>query len=181
LQRAPIAVWREFVGETTLRMPKDRLAYWVSFFPEANRKLRPDGVHMFGSLKYWHGALAPDLRRSGREVVVKNDPRDISRIFVSRPSGHFVEAHRSDLTWPPVSLHEWSNRQRERGRMARSERGTGAVLRETAKKQSLIERAKRLTYEANKRRLPLTRNPVDGMGLGSLKGVDSSKPAPGEE
>src|SRR5271166_6036147 len=52
LQRAPIA-WREFVGETPLRMPRDRVAFWVSFLPEARRKLRPDGVHMFGSLKYW--------------------------------------------------------------------------------------------------------------------------------
>ena len=37
------------------------MAFWVSFLPEARRNLRPDGVHMFGSLKYWHGALATDL------------------------------------------------------------------------------------------------------------------------
>lgn len=154
------------------------MAFWVSFLPEARRKLRPDGVHMFGSLKYWHGALATDLGRSGREVVVKYDPRNISRIFVGRPSGHFVEAHWSDLTWPAVSLHEWDNQQRERGRSARFERDTGAVLRATAKKRSLIERAKRLTYEANEKHLPLSRRPVDGTG--SLKGVDSSTPVPGE-
>ena len=180
LQRAPIAVWREFVCETPLRMPRDRMAFWVSFLPEARRKLRPDGVHMFGSLKYWHGALATDLGRSGREVVVRYDPRDISRVFVGRPSGHFVEAHWSDLTWPAVSLHEWDNRQRERGRSARFERDTGAALRATARKRSLIERAKRLTYEANEKHLPLSRKPVDGTGLGSLKGVDSSTPVPGE-
>ena len=60
------------------------------------------------------------------------------------------------------------------------ERDTGAVLRATAKKRSLIERAKRLTYEANEKHLPLSRKPVDRMGLGSLRGVDSSKPVPGE-
>lgn len=37
------------------------MAFWVSFLPEARRNLRPYGVHMFGSLKYWHGALATDL------------------------------------------------------------------------------------------------------------------------
>ena len=180
LQRAPIAVWREFIGEAPLRMPRDRMAFWVSFLPEARRKLRPDGVHMFGSLKYWHGALATDLARSGREVVVKYDPRDISKVFVGRPSGHFVEAHWSDLTWPAVSLHEWNNQQRERGRSARFERDTGAALRATARKRSLIERAKRLTYEANEKHLPQSRKPVDTAGLRSLKGVDSSKPVPGE-
>jgi putative transposase len=180
LQRAPIAVWREFIGEAPLRMPRDRMAFWVSFLPEARRKLRPDGVHMFGSLKYWHGALATDLARSGREVVVKYDPRNISKVFVGRPSGHFVEAHWSDLTWPAVSPHEWNNQQRERGRSARFERDTGAALRATARKRSLIERAKRLTYEANEKHLPQSRKPVDRAGLGSLKGVDSSKPVPGE-
>lgn len=180
LQRAPIAVWREFISETPLRMPKDRMAFWVSFLPEARRKLRPDGVHMFGPLKYWHGALASDLGRSGNEVVVKYDPRDLSRVFVARPSGHFVEAHWNDLTWPPVSLHEWENQQRERGRAARAERDTGAALRATAKKRSLIERAKRLTYEANEKHLPSPKKSVDGAGLGSLKGVDSSTPVPGE-
>jgi putative transposase len=125
-------------------------------------------------------ALATELARSGREVVVKYDPRDISKVFVGRPSGHFVEAHWSDLTWPAVSLHEWNNQQRERGRSARLERDTGAVLRATARKRSLIERAKRLTYEANEKHLPQSPNPVDRAGLGSLKGVDSSNPVPGE-
>ena len=71
MPQPPIAVWREFIGETPLRMPRDRMAFWVSFLPEARRKLRPDGVHMFGSLKYWHGALATELTRAGGEVVVK--------------------------------------------------------------------------------------------------------------
>lgn len=180
LQRPPIAVWREFISETPLRMPKDRMAFWVSFLPEARRKLRPDGVHMFGTLKYWHGALAMDLGRSGKDVLIKYDPRDISRVFVSRPSGHFVEAYWSDLTWPAVSLHEWDNQQRERSRSARSEQNTGAILRATAKKRSLIERAKRLTYEANKKHLPTSKRPANEQDFGSLKGVDSSMPLPGE-
>jgi putative transposase len=181
LQRPPIAVWREAIADTPLRMPKDRMAFWVSFLPEARRKLRPDGVHMFGGgLKYWNGALASDLGRAGRDVLVKYDPRDISRVFVGRASGHFVEAQWSNLTWPPVSLHEWDNQQRELGRSGRSERDTGAILRGIAGKRSLIERAKRLTYEANKKYLPLPKKLVDDSGLGSLKGVDSSTPVPGE-
>ena len=30
-----------------LRMPKDRMAFWVSFLPDAYRKLRPDGIFEF--------------------------------------------------------------------------------------------------------------------------------------
>ena len=182
LQRPPIAVWREAIAATPLRMPKDRMAFWVSFLPEARRKLRPDGVHMFGGgLKYWHGALASDLGRAGRDVLVKYDPRDISRVFVGRSSGHFVVAQWNNLTWPPVSLHEWHNQQRELGRSARSERDTGAILRGIAGKRSLIERAKRLTHDASKKHLPQPKKAVDDSGLESLKGVDSSTPVPGEE
>ena len=90
LQRPPIAVWREAIAATPLRMPKDRMAFWVSFLPEARRKLRPDGVHMFGGgLKYWHGALASDLGRAGRDVLVKYDPRDISRVLCGPIIGTF--------------------------------------------------------------------------------------------
>ena len=60
-----------------------------------------------------------------------------------------MEAHWSDLTWPAVFLHEWDNQQRERGRSTRFELDTVAALRATARKRSLIERAKPLTYKAN--------------------------------
>lgn len=161
-------------------MPKDRMSFWVSFLPEARRKLWPDGIHLFGTLKYWPGALAMDLGRTGKDVLVKYDPRDISRVFVSKPSRHFVEAHWSDLTWPAVSLHEWDNQQHERSRSARSEQNTGAILCAAAKKRSLIERVKRLTYEANKKHLPSSRQPADDSDFGQLRGVDSSMPLPGK-
>lgn len=182
LQRPPIALWREFIDTTPLRLPQDRLGFWVSFLPEARRRLRPDGVHMFGStLRYWHGALAGDLRRPAREVLVKYDPRDISRVFVERTSGSFVEARWNDLTWPPVSLHEWNNRQNDIRRRARAEQNIGAILRSTARKRSLIERAKRLTYDANARNLPASKDQAAITESQLLKGIDSSTPVPGEE
>jgi putative transposase len=155
------------------------MAFWVSFLPEARRKLRPDGVHLFGGgLRYWHGALASDLGRAGRDVLVKYDPRDVSRVFVGRSSGHFVVAQWNNLTWPPVSLHEWQNQQRELGRSARSERDTGAILRGIAGKRSLIERAKRLTHEASKKYLPLPKKAVDDSGLELLNVNDRGNGTP---
>jgi putative transposase len=181
LQRPPIAVWRDFVDDVPLRMPKDRMGFWVSFLPEEKRILRPDGIHMFGSLKYWNGALARDVGRAGDGVLVKYDPRDISRVFVARPSGRYVEARWSDLTWPPVSLHEWNNQQRELNKLARAERNTGAVLRATVRKRSIVEKAKRLTLEAERMSSlsPINKRRDDDFGW--LRGVDSSIPIPGED
>ena len=80
LMRSPLAIWREHEEQVRLRMPHDRMAFWVSFLPEERRKLRPDGVWLHG-LPYWSNVLSADLGGVNRELVVKYDPRDISRSF----------------------------------------------------------------------------------------------------
>jgi putative transposase len=79
-----------------LRLPADRLKFWVSFLPEERRQLRRDGIHLFG-IRYWASALAPDVGRADDRLAVRYDPRDLSRVFVRRPNGHFVEARYRSL------------------------------------------------------------------------------------
>lgn len=180
LRRAPIAVWREFSTSAPLRMPRDRMGFWVSFLPDERRRLRPDGLHLFG-LKYWHGALARDVGRMKDKVLVRYDPSDISRVFVERPSGQFVEARWHDLTLPSISLHEWRSELRTRNKKARDERDTPAMMRAIARKRQIVEQANRATLSA-RRRGGKERSPdmADG-GFGTLRGVDSRVPVPGEE
>ena len=103
LKRPPIAVWRDHEAKLPLRMPVDRMAFWVAFLPEQERTLRPDGIHLFG-LTYWSSVLTADVGRLKKKMLVKYDPRDLSRIFVLRPSGHFIEARYGDITLPAISL-----------------------------------------------------------------------------
>ncbi len=91
LNRPPIAVWRELSGSTPLRLPPDRLRFWVAFLAEERRVLRRDGIHLFG-IRYWSSALSQDVGRTTETLTVRYDPRDLSSIFVRRPNGHFVEA-----------------------------------------------------------------------------------------
>jgi len=105
LNRPPIAVWREHEGKVELRLPVDRLQFWVSFLPEEERNLRRDGIH-FCNIRYWSDALAADIGQSQEKLLIKYDPRDLSRIFVRRPSGSFVEARYRDLGWPAITLAE---------------------------------------------------------------------------
>ena len=55
-------------GETPLRMPQDRLQFWVSFLPDEERKLRRDGIHLFG-LRYRSSALSADVGRVGGKAA----------------------------------------------------------------------------------------------------------------
>ena len=85
------------------RLPADRMKFWVSFLPEDARTLRRDGIH-FGGIRYWTDALAADVGRVKGKLLIKYDPRDLSRIFVRRPSGRFVEARYRDLTLAAITL-----------------------------------------------------------------------------
>jgi putative transposase len=180
LRRAPIAVWREFSASAPLRMPRDRMGFWVSFLPDDRRRLRPDGLHLFG-LKYWHGALARDVGRMNDKVLVRYDPRDISRVFIGRPSGQFVEARWHDLTLPSISLHEWRNELKAHNKKARDERDTPAMMRAIARKRQIVEQANRATLSARRTGGKERSREIDDGGFGTLRGVDSRVPVAGEE
>ena len=182
LQRPPIAVWREAIAATPLRMPKDRMAFWVSFLPEARRKLGPmASICLAGALSigmgHWRATSAERAAMFSLSTI-----RATSRESLS--AGH------RDISW-------WRSGTILPGRLCRSTSGTINSASSAARpvpsgiqersfvvslgKRSLIERAKRLTHEASKKHLPLPKKAVDDSGLGSLKGVDSSTPVPGEE
>ena len=105
LHRPPIAVWREHEERLNFRLPVDRLQFWVSFLPEDERTLRRDGIH-FCNIRYWSDALSADVGRVKGKLLIKYDPRDLSRIFVRRPSGRFVEARYRNLSWPAITMSE---------------------------------------------------------------------------
>ena len=121
LKRPPIAV-----GEIMRRSSRFacRSIAWrsgVAFLPEQERTLRRDGIHLFG-LTYWSSVLTADVGRLKKEMLVKYDPRDLSRIFVLRPSGHFIEARYGDITLPAISLQEAQSASRALAAKGRREK-----------------------------------------------------------
>ena len=176
LGRPPIAVWREHEGEIPLRLPQDRLRFWLTFLPEQERTLRPTGIHLFG-LRYWSAALSADVGRSDRRLLVKYDPRDLARIFIRRPSGNFVEARYADVTLPSITLHEAVTARRSLLAKGRREVDTRAIVRTAIAQRELVEAATKKTTAARRGKTS-SKSKVDDRGWGSLRGVDSSKPVP---
>jgi len=177
LRRPPIAVWREHEGSTVLRMPRDRLRFWVSFLPEEDRTLRSDGIHLHG-LRYWSSALAADVGRQKEKLLVKYDPRDLSRVFVQRPSGTFVEARYSDLTLPPISLLEAKAAMRALHAKGRREVDTRTLVRTAVAQRTIVQNATRRARPSRRPGTGSNKSAVDDTGLGSLRGVDSRTPVP---
>ncbi|KQZ21664.1 MULTISPECIES: Mu transposase C-terminal domain-containing protein [Mesorhizobium] len=171
LRRPPIAVWRQHENELVLRLPKDRMQFWISFLPETERTLRPTGIHLF-HIRYWSPALSADLGRTKARLIVKYDPRDLSRVFVRRPSGNFVEARYADVTLAPITLWEAQAARRKLNAEGKREIDMHVLVRTALAQRELIQEAKLKTQ--GRQRLPKPN--VDDDELGSLRGVDSSKP-----
>jgi putative transposase len=110
LLRPPLAIWQESQGGRSFDPPPDRVAFWTSFRPETRRRLLKGGIHL-EKIRYWSDVLARDLGRSG-DMLIKYDPRDLSRIFVRRPDGSYIEARYRNLAYPAVTIWEWRNAKR---------------------------------------------------------------------
>ena len=177
LRRPPLAVWREHEGEIPLRLPQDRMRFWLTFLPEQERTLRPTGIHLF-DMRYWSAALSADVGRSDRRLLIKYDPRDMARVFIRRPSGNFVEARYADVTLPSITLHEALTARRTLLEKGRREVDTRTIVRTAIAQRDLIEAATRKTAAARRGKVSSAKSKVDDSGWGSLRGVDSSKPVP---
>ena len=175
LGRPPIAVWRELEGEAPLRLPQDRMRFWLSFLPEEERTLRPDGIHLF-NLRYWSPALSADVGRAKQRLLVKYDPRDMSRIFVRRPSGSFVDARYADITLPSVTLREALTARRALLEKGRRELNMRTIIQTVVSQRELVDCATTKTAEARRKKPSGSKLNVHGNDWGSLRGVDSSKP-----
>ena len=120
------------------------MQFWVSFLPDEERKLRPDGIHLFG-LRYWSSALTADVGRVEEKLLVKYDPRDLARVFVRRPTGNFVEARYADLTLPSITLSEARAAHRALNAKGRREVDMHAIVRTAIARRALVDDAKQKT------------------------------------
>jgi putative transposase len=180
LNRPPIAVWREHEDKLDLRLPVDRLQFWVSFLPEDERNLRRDGIH-FCNIRYWSDALAADIGQSREKLLIKYDPRDLSRIFVRRPSGSFVEARYRDLSWPAITLAEQRAVMRLLRAQGRQEVDEVLLFKTALRQREIVDAARRQTVAARRSRERRPAQVAPENRGGSLKGIDSRRPSKGEE
>ena len=141
LLRPPIAVWRDWDDKIPLEMPTDRLGFWVSFLPSEPRALRRDGIHLF-NIRYWSDALRADVGRTKGLLTVKYDPRNISRVFVQRENGHWVEARYRELRRPAISLWEYRAALRWLRERGRKEVNENIIFQTVVQQREIVAKAK---------------------------------------
>jgi putative transposase len=146
LGTTPLAAWdRGISGDATslgrgqpVAVP-DPHRFLIDFLPIERRLIRREGIALH-SLWYWSDVLRAWVGVP-QKMVVRYDPRDLSRIYLLGPDGRYYDIPYRDLRRPPITLWEQRlalKRLREEGRLHVDE---GAIFR-------TIERMREITEEA---------------------------------
>lgn len=121
LGRPPAAVWAEQAAAQPPKAVRDPTAFLVDFLPVLRRRLTRTGVQI-DHIHYFSDALKPLIARRARldRLVVRRDPRDLSRVWVLDPdSDAYLPVGYRFQSRPAISLWEQraaAARLRELGR-----------------------------------------------------------------
>lgn len=132
----PLAAWeRGLVGDDTNPgrgtpvAVTDQRRFLIDFLPLERRLVRREGVFLH-SISYWSDVLHTWV--GGRErMIVRYDPRDLSRVHLLGPDGRYYDLSYRDLRRPPISLWEHRlalRRLREEGKAAIDEEAIFAAI-----------------------------------------------------
>ena len=157
--QAPLRRWREGVAALAaeggaIPVPRDPRAYLVDFLPIVRRSLRRDGIRL-DHVTYFSSALRAWIAARDRPdpLLVRRDPRDLSRVFVLDPlDGGYLEVPTRDLSRPTISL--WEHRlalRRVRARH-RGEVDEAALYASVEEMRAVEREAARLTRSARRDR-----------------------------
>ena len=179
LLRPPLAVWQESQGGLSFDLPPDRMAFWTSFLPETRRRLLKDGIHL-EKIRYWSDVLARDLGRSS-DMLIKYDPRDLSRIFVRRPDGSYIEARYRNLAYPAVTIWEWRNAKRRLFEQGKRDLDEDAIFSALALQRRIEDDAVATSTAARRKAAKRPRVTKEVNTVTPLTGIDTSKQYPGAD
>jgi putative transposase len=179
LRRSPLAAWQDALrqaGGGLGALPDQPEQFALSFLPFERRTLRRDGLHLF-NIRYWDSVL-PVIVKPRESVLVRYDPRNLSKVYVAGSDERYHPIPYADLTLPPITLWE------QRAAMAKL-RGDGDNAPAQAKmfeavldQRALVDKANSKTKAA--RRSVQRRNDATNATMSAAKttggSVDYSKP-----
>ncbi len=85
-------------------MPADPRRFLLSFLPVERRTMQRSGVYV-NNIRYWADVL-PAVLKVGDKVIVRTDPRNLSRVYVRGRDGRYLDVPYADLRHPPITLWE---------------------------------------------------------------------------
>jgi len=153
----PVAAWeRGILGDGRVSgrgMPTaidDPRRFLIDFLPMERRLVRREGVFLH-SIGYWADVLRTWIGERER-MIVRYDPRDLSRVHLLAPDGRYYDLSYRDLRRPAISLWEHRlalTRLRDEGR---AEINEDAIFTAIDAMRGIAERASAETKTARRQR-----------------------------
>jgi putative transposase len=154
---APIAAWqRGLMGDGVTPgcgepgSVSDPRRFLIDFLPLERRLIRRDGISLH-SIHYWSDILRTWIGEP-QKMIVRYDPRDLSRLYLLAPDGQYYDLHYRNLRRPPISLWEQRlalKRLREEGRLTVDE---NAIFRAIDAMRSITDEAVNASKIARRQR-----------------------------
>jgi len=157
LEKTPLRAWQDGVArrKQALRHPVSAEEFFQDFLPAKPRLIQRDGIH-FHKIRYWDNVLSPWAGRLKKPLLVKYDPRNLSRVYVRDPNGKHWPVPYADLRQPPIALWELEEarkRLREQGKSDPAERALFANIME--QRRLVKEAVSQSQQRRRKERIPL--------------------------
>jgi putative transposase len=153
----PLAAWERGVvgdkgvlGRGTPTAVGDPRRFLIDFLPIERRLVRREGISLH-SIFYWSDVLWTWVGHPER-MIVRHDPRDLSRIYLLGPDGTYYDLNYRDLGRPPISLWEHRlalKRLRDEGRAHVDE---AAIFRAIATMREIADEAVTASKTARRQR-----------------------------
>ena len=109
LGTTPLAAWeRGILGDADtpgrgepVSVPDER-RFLIDFLPIERRLIRREGISLH-SIHYWSNVLTTWIGER-QKMIVRYDPRDLSRIYLLGPDGRYYDLSYRDVRRPPITL-----------------------------------------------------------------------------
>jgi len=184
LGTTPLAAWQEAMGRmaSPVRKPVDPTEFFLSFLPTVSRQVRRDGIYLW-NIRYWDNVLSPWAGRMERPLLVKYDPRNLSRVYVRDPDGLHWPIPYADLGQPPIALWELKDANQRIRKYAQSAPNQSSIFASILEQRQIVQQA--ATSSRQRRRHEKTptseeRNPTSSQQDESISSAQEIKPFPVE-
>jgi putative transposase len=142
LGTTPLGAWQQAQPGQT-EAPLDPMAdarrFLIDFLPLERRLVRRDGIAL-NSIHYWADILRSWIGKND-PMIVRYDPRDLSRIYLYAPDGNYYDIPYRDLGRPPISLWEQRRAIRSLREKGLSQFDEKAIFRTVEQMRAIVAEA----------------------------------------
>lgn len=130
--------------ETLRNIPTDSFKFFVSFLPVAERTLRKEGIELFKTF-YRADILYSPRTPIGSKIIVRYDPRDISKLYYVAPDGEIYDIPQADSSRPKLSLFEHKAALKALRKKGLEQIDEEAIYRAIDEQKKVLRKASKLT------------------------------------